>query len=132
MADNSISDKYSNKNMLNEKKNSAPSPSPEAAADAKPATVPVIELFDEKGDKLNFELLDAIEYEGARYDMLTPYYDRPELYDDGPADVFVMKEVPAEDGAAFLESVDDETLLATVYDLFKQKHADEYDFKEKE
>jgi len=94
--------------------------------------IPVVELFDEAGEKVVFELLDTVEYEGAKYTLLTPYYETEEEYDlDEPADVFVMKEVLAENSnEPMLETVEDEALLQTVYGLFKNKHADEFEFRD--
>ena len=93
--------------------------------------IPVVELFDENGEKVVFELLDTVEYEGDKYTLLTPYYETEEEYDlDEPADVFVMKEVKNEEGEPMLETVEDETLLQTVYGLFKAAHDDEFEFRD--
>jgi len=94
--------------------------------------IPVVELFDESGEKLLFELLDTIEYKGEKYTLLTPYFDGQdeyELIDEHPADVFVMKEISGNDGEPLLETVENEITLQSVYDIFKNMHEDEFDFK---
>ena len=95
-------------------------------------TIPVVELFDENGEKLLFELLDTLEYRGEKYSLLTPYFEGQEEYEplEEPADVFVMKELDGEDGEPLLETVEDEDILCAVYDLFKTKHEDDFEFKE--
>ena len=94
--------------------------------------IPVVELFDEEGNKVVFELLDTIEYEGDKYPLLTPYYETKEEYNlDKPADVFVMKEVVSRTGdKPMLETVEDKELLQTVYALFKKKRNDEFEFRD--
>jgi len=93
--------------------------------------IPVVELFDESGEKVVFELLDTIEYEGDRYPVLTPYYETEEEYDLGsPANVFIMKEVEGDSGDPMLETVEDEALLQNVYSVFKQNRGNEYEFRD--
>ena len=94
--------------------------------------IPVVELFDESGEKIVFELLDTVEHEGDKYTLLTPYYETEEEYDlDEPADVFIMKEVLSkETNEPMLETVEDEALLQTVYGVFKNKHADQFEFRD--
>ena len=92
--------------------------------------VPVVELFDEGGEKVVFELLETIEHEGDKYMLLTQYYETEEEYDlDEPADVFVMKEIMA-NGEAMLETVEDDNLLQTVYGKFKANHEGEFEFRD--
>jgi len=94
--------------------------------------IPVVELYDENGEKLLFELLDTVEFEGEKYSLLTPYFEGQEEYEplDEPADVFVMKELIGEDNEPLLETVEDEAILHAVYDLFKSNHEDDFEFKE--
>ncbi|MCL2165081.1 MAG: DUF1292 domain-containing protein [Oscillospiraceae bacterium] len=95
-------------------------------------SIPVVELFDDSGNKVIFELLDTIEFNGSKYTLLTPYYETEEEYDlDDPADVFVMKEVLSENNdEPMLETVEDEELLQTVYSLFKNKHGGDFSFRD--
>ena len=106
---------------------------PEEESDDEVVKIPIVELFDESGEKIVFELLDTIEFEDDRYPVLTPYYETAEEYNlYEPANVFIMKEVI--DNATnepMLETVEDEVLLQSVYDVFKSKFGNEYEFRDK-
>jgi len=103
----------------------------ESEQDENTVKIPVVELFDENGESIVFELLDTIRYQGDKYTLLTPYYETEEEYDlDNPADVFVMKEVTNEEDEPMLETVEDNQLLQTVYSLFKKAHDDEFEFRD--
>ena len=96
------------------------------------AKITVVELFDKSGEKIVFELLDTVEFEGNKYCLLTPYYETEEEYDlESPADVFILKEVlDKKTGEGLLESVEDKDLLQTIYGVFKDKHADKFTFRD--
>lgn len=72
----------------------------------------------------DFELLDTVEYEDELYFMLVPATDSEEI--DG--EVFIMKRVEAENGEEMLEAVDDEETFDKVYEIFKEKNKDEFEF----
>ena len=104
--------------------------------------VPVIELFDENGERLLFVLLDTIEYENDKYCFLTPY-NEDEFNLQSAADVFIMKEVTdgcdiGSDGGnngdpggePLLETVEDMGLLYVLYDIFKSKQTGKFEFRE--
>ena len=91
--------------------------------------IPVIELFDVDGDKIIFELLDTIEFNGQNHMILTPYCESEFEYGTGSADVFIMKEVIEPSGESLLEPIEDTAVLDAVYGLFKTAHQDEFTFK---
>jgi len=95
-------------------------------------TIPVVELFDNDGGKVVFELLDTIECDGDRYTMLTPYWETEDEYAlNVPADVFIMREVMNKyTNEPLLETVEDEPFLKKLYEIFKQKRGDEYEFRD--
>ncbi|MCH5187159.1 MAG: DUF1292 domain-containing protein [Oscillospiraceae bacterium] len=72
----------------------------------------------------DFELLDTVEYEGELYFMLIPATDNDEI--DG--EVFIMRRVEAENGEEMLEAVEDEATFDAVYNIFKEKNKDEFEF----
>ena len=72
----------------------------------------------------DFELLDTVEYEDELYFMLVPATDSDEI--DG--EVFIMKRVEGEGGEEMLEAVEDEAIFDKVYDIFKEKNKDEFEF----
>ena len=70
-----------------------------------------------------YEFLDSVEFEGETYFMLIPASESEEI--DG--EVFVMKLVEI-DGEDMLEGVDDVELFDKVYNIFKEKNKDEFEF----
>lgn len=70
-----------------------------------------------------YEFLDTVEYENETYFLMTPATDSDEI--DG--EVYVMKLVEI-DGEEMLEGVDDGEIFDTVYNIFKEKNKDEFEF----
>ena len=64
----------------------------------------IIVLNDENGDEIEFEFLDLIEYDGEEYVVLLP-----------------------NDEESYV-SVEDEDVLQAVFDIFKEKFKDEFNF----
>lgn len=79
----------------------------------------IITLTDEKGRDKQFELLDFIGYDDETYIVLLPYEDT------GDADEVVI--LKAEDGESYV-SVDDDETLEAVFEIFKEKFKDEFNF----
>lgn len=81
-------------------------------------------LNDENGEAVEFEFLDLIEYEGEEYVVLLPKDDA-----DDAEEVVILKvdEADSEDEEAYI-SVDDEETLQTVFNIFKEKFKDEFNF----
>ena len=85
----------------------------------------VISLTDEDGNELEFEYLDQIEYEGGNYAVLLPVDEDEETEDD---EVVIFKVISADDENEEYEIVEDEEMLQTLFDIFKEKNKDEFDF----
>ena len=71
--------------------------------------IEIITLTDENGEDMDFEFLDLVEYEGKRYAVLLP---------------------PVEDVEGEDENEDEDDILTAVFDIFKEKFKDEFDFSE--
>ena len=82
----------------------------------------VIILNDEEGNEVRFEFLDLIEYNGTEYVVLLPMDD-----DDGMVVILQVEET--EDGNESFGSVDDESVLSEVFEIFKDKFKDEFTFE---
>ncbi len=82
----------------------------------------VMVLEDENGNNVEFEFLDVIEHEGIEYIYLYPTEDM----DAG--EVVILKITSLDDENESYESIDDEELLQTLFDMFKEKHKEEFDF----
>ena len=87
-----------------------------------------IVLNDEEGNEVNFEFLDLIELEGEEYVVLLPMSEEGEE-DDG--EVVILKVENTDDEESDEESyvsVDDEETLNKVFEIFKEKFKDEFNF----
>ncbi len=91
----------------------------------------IIILNDENGDEVKFEFLDLVELEGEQYVVLLPVLEEGEE-DDG--EVVILRVEPQEEDAEeeSYVSVDDEETLMKVFNIFKEKFKDEFDFVDSE
>ena len=93
--------------------------------------VEVVELFDENGDSLVFELLSTIEEDGETYFVLTPFIeDESQIDPEVPAEVFVMQQVIKEGDEKMLEPIADTALVEKIFNKFKNDTKDKFDFAE--
>ena len=79
-------------------------------------------LYDEDGVAYEFEHLDTVKFDGEEYCIFVPV-------DDEDGGVEILKIVD-EDGEKALEAVEDEDLLDGVYEVFKERNADLFDFED--
>jgi uncharacterized protein YrzB (UPF0473 family) len=85
--------------------------------------VSILTLTDENGQDVDFEYLDCIEYEGKEYLVLIPAEE-----DDGH--IVILEIEPIDEETENYLSVEDETILNTVYEMFKEKFADYFTFED--
>ena len=90
----------------------------------------IIVLNDENGNEVNFEFLDLIEYDSEEYVVLLPVIEEDEE-DDGEVVILKVEETESEDEESYV-SVDDEEVLAAVFEIFKDKFKDEFNFTDGE
>lgn len=90
----------------------------------------IVTLKDEEGNDVNFEFLDLIEYEGENYVVLLPADEEAEDADE----VVILKEEPSEDDSEeeTYGSVEDEEVLNKIFEIFKEKFKDEFNFVDEE
>lgn len=86
-------------------------------------------LEDEDGNEQEFEVLGEMEYNGAEYCALIPYYENEEdlLKDDGE---FVVLKREVVDGEEMLCTIEDDDEYDAVGNLFIQELSDLYDADE--
>ena len=78
----------------------------------------VLTLTDENGVDTEFEYLDVIEYKGKEYLFLAPL-------DEEESDGIVILEIePVDEENENYIAVEDEAVLAAVYELFKERYKD--------
>lgn len=83
----------------------------------------IITLNDEEGNEVEFEFLDLIEYEGEEYVVLLPV---EETEDAGEVVILQVEDIDTEEES--YTSVEDEAILNKVFEIFKEKFKDEFNF----
>lgn len=81
----------------------------------------VVVLTDSDGNDVEFEHLDTIEYEDEVYVILIETVD-----DEG---VTILKLIEDDEGDQ-LETVEDEEVAEAVYQIFKERNKDFFDFED--
>ena len=84
----------------------------------------LIELTDEDGETVTFEHLDTVQYKGKDYVVFIPYNEDEEEVDE----VVIFQILDQEEDC--LEQVEDPAVLSAVYDLFRERNADMFDFED--
>lgn len=85
----------------------------------------IITLYDEDDNSVDFEFLDLIMLRGEEYVVL--------LGDAGESDeVTILRLDSKEDGDEDLDysGVEDETVLNEVFEIFRQRNADRFNFED--
>lgn len=86
----------------------------------------IVVLNDEEGNEVEFEFLDLIEYEGEEYVVLLPTEDEEEA---GEVLILKLEDTESEEEESYV-SVEDEEVLNKVFEIFKDKFKDEFNFVE--
>ena len=87
----------------------------------------IVTLNDEDGNEVKFEFLDLVELDEEEYVVLLPVSEEGEE-DEG--EVVILK-VEDSDGDSDEESyvgITDEEILNKVFEIYKEKYKDEFDF----
>lgn len=90
----------------------------------------IIILSDENGEDVQFEFLDLIEYDSEEYVVLLPAEGEMEE-DDGEVVILKVEDSGNEDEESYV-SVDDEETLNAVFEIFKEKFKDEFNFTDED
>jgi len=87
----------------------------------------VILLNDENGNQVPFEFLDLIELDSEEYVVLLPISEEEE----GEVVILKLEDSISEEEESYV-SVDDEEILNKVFQIFKEKFKDEFNFTDGE
>lgn len=87
----------------------------------------IIILNDETGAEVKFEFLDLVELDGEEYVVLLPA-DEAENEEEAGEVVILKVEASESDEEESYVSVDDEEVLNQVFEMFKEKFKDEFNF----
>ena len=85
--------------------------------------VNILTLTDENGENVDFEYLDSVEYEGTEYLVLMPA-------EEAATEIVILAVEPVDDEMENYLSVNDESILNAVYDIFKERYKDVLTFEE--
>ena len=85
----------------------------------------IIVLNDENGEEVPFEFLDLIELDGEEYVVLLPVEEDEE--DPGEVVILKVEDTESEEEESYV-SVEDEEVLNKVFDMFKERFKDEFNF----
>ena len=88
----------------------------------------IIVLNDEDGNEVKFEFLDLVELDDEEYVVLLPVAEEGEE-EDGEVVILKLEDNDDEDSEEeSYVSVEDEEVLNKVFEIFKEKFKDEFNF----
>lgn len=87
----------------------------------------IVTLNDESGNEVQFEFLDLIELDDEQYVVLLPMADE-EGEDEGEVVILKIEDIDEESDEESYVGVEDEETLIKVFNIFKDKFKDEFDF----
>lgn len=88
----------------------------------------IVILNDEDGNEVKFEFLDLVELDNEEYVVLLPVTEEGE---EEEGEVVILKVEDTDDENSDEESyvsIDDEEVLNKVFEIFKEKFKDDFDF----
>ena len=83
----------------------------------------IITLEDDLGNEKDFEFLDTVEYDGDEYIILLP------VEEEEQNEVMILRIDSIDDENENYVGIDDEDVLQKVFDIFKERYKDDYDFE---
>ncbi len=89
----------------------------------------IVILNDETGKEVQFEFLDIIEYGDYEYIVLLPVEQDEE--DEGEVVILRIEDNESEEEESYV-SVEDEEVLSKVFEIFKEKFKEEFNFVDEE
>ena len=88
----------------------------------------IVILNDENGNEVRFEFLDLIELDDEEYVVLLPVTSEGEE-DEGEVVILKVEDTDDEDSdEESYVSIEDEDILNRVFEIFKEKFKDDFDF----
>ena len=87
----------------------------------------IITLNDENGEEVSFEFLDLIELDDEKYVVLLPLEEDSDDEEVGEVVILQLEDTESEDEESYV-GVEDEEILNKVFEIFKEKFKDEFNF----
>ena len=86
----------------------------------------IIILNNENGEEVKFEFLDLVDLDNEQYVVLLPVTEDEE--NDGEVVILKLEDSDEDSEEESYVSVEDEDTLMKVFNIFKEKFKDEFDF----
>ena len=87
----------------------------------------IVILNDEEGNEVKFEFLDLVEWDNEDYVVLLPIIDDDEE-EEGEVVILKVEDTDEDSEEESYVSVEDEEVLNKVFEIFKEKFKDDFDF----
>ncbi len=87
----------------------------------------IIILNDEDGNEVKFEFLDLVELDNEEYVVLLPVTEEGEE-EEGEVVILKVEDTDEDSDEESYVSIDDEDTLNKVFEIFKEKFKDDFDF----
>ena len=87
----------------------------------------IIVLNNENGEEVKFEFLDIVELDDEQYVVLLPMTEGDEE-DEGEVVILKLEDTEDDSDEESYVSVEDEEVLMKVFNIFKEKFKDEFNF----
>ncbi len=85
-----------------------------------------VTLMDQDGNEQEFEILDAVETDNARYVALMPIFDAPEELLESSGELVIMR-VEDEDDGEVLVTIDDDAEFEDIAAVFEERLSEYYE-----
>lgn len=85
-----------------------------------------VTLMDENGNEQEFEILDGVETDTARYVALMPLFDDPQDMLESAGELLVMR-VETEDDGEVLVTIDDDEEFESIVSVFEERLSEYYE-----
>ena len=87
----------------------------------------IVVLNDEEGNEVQFEFLALVELDDEEYVVLLPVTDEGEE-DEGEVVILKLEDTDDDSEEESYVGVEDEEILNKVFEIFKEKYKDEFNF----
>ena len=87
----------------------------------------IIKLNDEEGNEVKFEFLDLIDLDNEEYVVLLPVAENGEE-EEGEVVILKVEDTDEDSDEENYVSIEDEETLNKVFEIFKEKFKDDFDF----
>lgn len=87
----------------------------------------IIILNDEEGNEVKFEFLDLIDLDNEEYVVLLPVTEEGEE-EEGEVVILKVEDTDDDSDEESYVSIEDEDTLNRVFEIFKEKFKDDFDF----